>query len=682
MKLSLLLLLFIAACNKNPYPDGAKIIDRPTQDPEEVRPAISADLPDNVEFKEGKETSVTFRAVVPKPGSPMISVEKLPDGAIWNNESMTLTWQPDFNAGNVANDPTVKVNIYPIVVWVRSSEDEVQAVRKSMNLVVYDQPRPINIVAADEFEVTEGETKAWDIVIDNSDYAQGPFEVSLGDFPANVVLGKASENNYHVTFSPDYQHVNVRRDSSCYSSKGACREYTSRVVVLNPAGHKVEKSVKIKVIDKRMSPKAVAQDELTQGLDVNFQIGGYDLNSEAPPTIELTSKRPEQGKFSIDTITDNANFSSVARITWSDLPPSMNGTITSFTFNVCSLASSSWNKNCVTKTVKVKVKIQERLAPVIVRASWTIGEMKYLNFKQTQEFKIDVFDQQDRGAKVQVDVFPESMRKYVRWDRNFLSVSFDKAGIYQFNLTATSQYGVKSVEGFVVEVFSENRGQALLLSDSSRDKEVQFYRKHFKNLEVVNPFLQDLGTRLLSGRKTLVVATSVLMDPESRGKVEEASKAIRDLVVASSMVQNLPDSLYRQITEDFRISIVGRYLSIPGVPELSTMTFITRQDFTAPKAPVSLMGLATTESPSPMVFSTGVDTENCDDVLEVSDSLKLNRYKLGIICDRPTGGRLVLLGTEWADLQVHDSADLEIPSKWLTTMLTANIKEETSEAQP
>lgn len=666
-------MVFTVGCNKNPYPEEGLFTTTPPATPDVVRPAISADIPDNVDFKEGKETAVTLRAVVPGPGKPVVTIEKLPEGAVFNAENLTLTWTPDFSAGNVANDPMAKVNIYPVVVWVRSSEDEVQAVRKSMNLVVYDRPRAINVISEETFEVTESQSGSLEFTVENEDYAKGPFDISLGDFPPNVVLVKLTDKKYRIDLAPDYQHVNVRQHTSCYNWKGACREYQSRIVASNPAGHKVEKKVKIKVIDKRIAPKAVAVEELEQGLDVNFQVGGYDLNSEVSPSIELLSRTPEVGKFKIDNVQDDASYSTVARVSWTDLPPSMNGTQTTFGFKVCALNESGNRNNCSTKTVKVTVKIQERLGPLINRSSWTIGEMKYLNFRQSADYKVDVIDAHDRRLRPVVEIFPESMRQFVSWRNGLLSVNFSKAGIFQFNLVATSQYGVKSIEGFVVEVFPETRGQVLLLSDSSRDKEVQFYRKHFQNLEVVNPFLQDLGVRLLSGRKTLVVGTSVLADPESKTKVKEASDAIRNIVVASSLVQNLPDSLYKQITDDFRITVVGRYLDIPRLPALSEMSFVTRQDFAVPKAPLTLGQSATVESLSPVIFSTGVDTNNCDDVLEIADALRLNRLKVGIICDRPRGGRLALLGTEWADLKVNDVNDTNIASDWLSRMLTAGL---------
>jgi hypothetical protein len=225
----------------------------------------------------------------------------------------------------------------------------------------------------------------------------------------------------------------------------------------------------------------------------------------------------------------------------------------------------------------------------------------------------------------------------------------------------------------VVEVFPETRGTVLLLSDSSRDKEVQFYRKHFKSVEVVNPFLQELGTRLLSGRDTLVVGTSVLVDTESRAAVQLAANSIRNIVIASPLIKNLPTGLYKQITDDFKVTVVARYLDIPGAPNLKDMSFVTRVDFDVPKAAIYLGQNASTESASPMIFSTGVDTNNCDDVLEVADALKLNRYKIGIICDRPGSGRLALLGTEWADLKATDADDANMPTEWLKTMLKAGL---------
>lgn len=666
------LLVLLVGCNKNPYPDKGIISVTQPAEPEDVRPAISVDIPDNVELKEGSEGQVTIRAVVPKPGVPVITFEKLPEGAVWDPATMTLSWKPGFEMGNAPNDPQVKVMVYPVVVWVRSSQDEVQAVRKSMNLIVHDTPRPITINSANDFEAIEGDTARFNFSIVNQDYPRGPFDVSLGDFPVNSEIEKINNTDYRVRLTPDHQHVNVLRDTSCWSSRGACREYKTRLVVINPAGHKFEKKVTIKIIDKRIAPKVVAPDNLEQGLDVNFQVGAYDLNSEVTPNIEMTSRAPTIGQFSIDHVRDTNGNSTVARISWLDLPPSMNGTTQTFSFRSCVNDGSRRMQNCVSRDVRVRIRVRERLAPIIDRRSWTVGEMKYLNFNESQQFKIDVVDAQERNLAPVVEIFPESVRKHVSWANNTLRVRFNETGIFQFNLTATSQYGVKSIESFVVEVFPESRGQVLMLSDSSRDNEVKFYRRQFKNIDIVNPFLQDLGKRLLAGRRTLIVGTSVLADVESKAKVQEAADVIPNLVVASPLLQNLPDALYRQIIEDYRISVVGRYEDIPRLPALKDMDFVTRLDFEAPKSPVRLAGKATSESSNPLIFSTGVDTNNCDDVLEIADRQRLTRLKLGIICDRPKSGRLVLLGTEWADLKASEE-DAAIPSKWLNTMLTAGL---------
>ncbi len=240
-------------------------------------------------------------------------------------------------------------------------------------------------------------------------------------------------------------------------------------------------------------------------------------------------------------------------------------------------------------------------------------------------------------------------------------------------MTATSAYGVKSIESFVIEVFPEIRGKVLMLSDSSRDKEVQFYRKQFKSLEIVNPFLQDLGVRALAGRATLVVGTSVLVDPLSQQKVQEAVDSIKDVIIATPMIKNLPPLLYKQLTDDFKISVVGRYLDLPRLPSLNTMSLVVRYDYPVASVPLILAQTATSESFNPMVFSTGVDSKNCRAVLELADAIRDIRAQVGTICNRPTGGRLALLGTEWADLQVRHLNDANIPMKWLETMMVGNL---------
>ena len=72
-----------------------------------------------------------------------------------------------------------------------------------------------------------------------------------------------------------------------------------------------------------------------------------------------------------------------------------------------------------------------------------------------------------------------------------------------------------------------------------------------------------------------------------------------------------------------------------------------------------------------MIFNGGLDEVDkiCKGVLGLT-STGNNPYVLGLVCQRSRvgGGRLAILGTEWADFDVSGD-DSKIPFEWFNTML-------------
>ena len=156
-----------------------------------------------------------------------------------------------------------------------------------------------------------------------------------------------------------------------------------------------------------------------------------------------------------------------------------------------------------------------------------------------------------------------------------------------------------------------------------------------------------MATRNISGRETLIIGTSILKDNTIHAKMLEGIRQIKNIIIASPLVEDLPELLLKEIREYFGVSIRGRYTSLV-LPALEKMEFVTRWDFTTPSQKIRLRGKASNESFNPVLFSTGVDTRNCVPVMEIADAPRNFREEIGIICDRKNGGRLTLLGTEWA----------------------------------
>jgi hypothetical protein len=662
---SLIFLLLIAAnlvsCKQDPYPATGEIKVTQRQEQRTVEPPLAMSVDDVIEYKEGRYKEYQVRVSVKDPGQPIVKIDNLPAGAVYDEANFTLKWRPGFFDGNDSTDPSIKSKIYPVTIWLRNSLDPIRALKKVVNLVVYDTPQLIEVNPETIYSIDEGRKYSNKFTVNNADFPQGPFRIVTTGFPANTEVVKVDENTFRLEFTPDYYHVNRKTD-------GNSKTYHGKIIVANPANHTVTKDLDITINDKRLESKIVTPPNLTQGLDVSFQVVGYDLNKEMSPVVSMTSNRPNFGKFSFQEIKNEESNSTVLNVFWTDIPPVHNGEEFSLTFKSCVLGTYS-NDNCKEATTKVKITVKDRIPPSIARKDWPAGEMIYLNYGETLNKKIQVRDSEDPNLKPKVEIFPVEMRKYVTWSNDSLKLNFTESGVFQFNVKATSDYNVSSAESFLVEIFPKDRNKTLFFADSTRDPEVIFYKTTFKNVDIMNPAIQEINLRNISGRDTLVIGTSTLMDPEVSPTIMNAIDKIKNVVVASPLIDQLPEKFLTKLRNDYGLITIGRYSQLPNMPSIETMQFAKTKQFADSKSPVFLKRTASRESKDPMIFNGGLYEPDkvCKGVLGLSLNGN-NPYVIGVVCNREGGGRISLLGTEWADLLVSPG-DEQIPVQWFNTMI-------------
>jgi len=657
-------LLFVG-CNQDPYPtEGTLRVTEPIE-ADEPLPPLTLKLDDVVGFKEGRFRKYKIRVEVEEPGVPIVTVKGLPEGAEFNAEDFTISWRPTYFDGNDPNDPTIKQQIYPIQVTLRSTALPKDAEVKRMSLLVEDIPQIIDIQTNRSGSVDEGKKFTEIITIKNVDYPQGPFKVVTKGMPSNTEVKELAPDKFELSFSPDYFHVNRK--------VGRNKRYQGKIIVANPANHLEEKDFPITVNDVRRETKIVAPEELIQGLDVSIQVSSYDLNREVAPEIELLSRRPNFGTFETKLIKDEKSFNSALNISWKDIPPAYNGTKQTLRFRSCVLDSSGNMNNCEEDETKIKIVVRDRTPPSISRTDWPTNELIYLGFDEKLEKRLTVKDREDPKLQPKVEIFPESLRKYVSWRNNRLNMQFKEAGVFQFNVIATSDYNMSSAESFIVEVFPENRNGVLLFADSTRDPEVVFYRSTFGTMDIMNPAIQDVSLRNISDRKTLVITTSTLLDKSYSDKIQEAIDKIDNIVIATPLIDNLPEKFLKTLVEEYDLFPIGRLSQQPNIPGLDKMKFVTTSQFAKPKGDIGLKGTTSEESKDPMLFNGGLfDTnKNCKGIVGISATGN-NPLPIGLACKRKNGGRITVMGTEWADLLVGED-DKEIPVKWFNTMLNGNF---------
>ena len=672
----LTLLVSLVGCEKDPYPGEGSFIKNPRKPTVVKDPPIGFQVAEKVDFSEGRENIVKIRINVPKPGKPIVWVEDLPKGAVFVEKDLMIKWIPGFYDGNNLKDPTIKSKDYFVKINYKSTEDEPNSHHTAkVMFVVYDVPRDFKINTAKVKSVNEGGTLHYDFTVNSVDYPKGPFKVYTEGMPANTTVKKLSDTEYRLVFSPDFLHVKLNNNPNpCNGSNKNCMKYTPTITVNNPANHETKTQVTIKVNDVRQPIKLVTPDNMQQGLDISFGIASVDPNGEIAPNISVVDGKPRTGygDFSTNIKQDEVNNSSVFSVSWKDIPLVMNGKSHTFKFKTCVMS------DCDTKSFTVNIVVKDRNAPTFLRENWKQGEIKYLKHNESFATYIGIKDADSAMGIENVKVVPEHMKKFVKFNtsNSKIEVQFSKPGFHQFSLVATSPYNVSSAESFVVEVFRKDRHKTIYFTDSTRNEEARFYKEVMGDVQLLNPVLNVLHDRILAGRDNLILGTDILQDPAMQKDIARAMSKIGNVVVASSLLENMPPKFLDELQNDFRVSILGRYSDISGAPDLKKMYFVARDDFQKPSAKIRLKLKSTSESFDPLVFSIGVDRKNCQDVMDFTNKGEVHGsslFKIGIICDRKNKkGRVAILGTEFSDLKAV-KADEKVPAFWLKKMLSTSL---------
>ncbi len=669
MKLLVVSFIFslFLSCEKDPYPSQGDVRKDPRDEQREVPDTIAIAVEKKYEFDEGKNRTVNVGVFVPAPGVPDLTIKNAPEGLVFDKENFTFSWMPGPFQGNDINDPTKKTRVYTIELLLRNALDLGGETRTAaVTLVVNDVPRNFSIEGRDKAYVTEGKTLEYEFEMENIDYPKGGFDVTIDGGPSNLKPIQIDDTRYKLVYKPDYFHVKLNERKTA--------NYDIEIKAYNPAKHVAVKTVELEVVDSRLGVTVVAPPTMEQGLDSTFQVSAYDENAEVAPQISLVGDKPNYGEFKLTPVKDEVNNSSVLNVVWKDIPPSYNGQNKTFRFKACVLNQYRGMNNCKTVETTLKIRVKDRKAPVFNRWPWDVGEVKYFKNDEYNTFRISAEDGDNGQNITELVVQPESMRKYVTWSNGRLSVRCDKPGIHQFSLVAKSEYNMSSAESFVFEVFKKDRSKTIYFTDSTRDKEVKFFKENMDNIEIMNPAIQILDDRALAGRETLVLGTSALLDDHFRQEILTVMDNVKNIIIASPMVENLPKEFLNLIEDDLKVTILGRYSQLPTSTKLQDLYFVQRPDFTKNSDAVTLAGNASSKSFDPVVFHDGVLADKCDDVLELNDSTgeQKKSYSIGIICNLPGKGRLALLGTEFADIK-GTGGDEDIAKGWFSDMLNKKV---------
>jgi hypothetical protein len=671
-----ILILTFGGCTseKDPYPETKNVQRKPQEEERPVRTPLSMDIPASINFVENQKKATQFRFSVPVGSKPVIEIKDLPRGATFDESTFTLNWTPDFLAANDPTDPTVLSRIYTITVWLRDSQNPVTAIMKKVNLIVKDSPRDFTVDVAKEIKVNEGEELKASFKINSVDHPQGPFKINYEGLPngAKVSVDPQDSSRFQISYRPSHDTVILG------SGSGSCGYYTNcvknkiKMEVINPGNYQTTHNFDLVVYDTRLPVKFSAPEKIEQGLDVLFQISATDPNFDVIPKINVLNK-PDFGSFSTKIYTKDESKTGIFEIRWTDIPLTRLGSLYDLKIEACVYNENRSFFNCKTQTVQVSFITHIHFPPRIDRGQWPIGKIKYLKYNEEFKFNLKIKDQENANRTPSVVILPREMNKNVQWQRDNLTMKFDKPGLYQFNVVATSEYNVQTAESFVVEVFEENRSDILLLTDSIKNDEIKFYQGFFKQIDLLNPGIHKLDERNLVHRKTIILTSSLLMDREDESAIEEAFKLIPNIIVATPKILNLPQSFINNLIDDYGVSFLGPISNLPGDNTLANLVFDYQRSLglQQPKGPIKLKGSTTQASQDPFIFSVGV-ASSCQAFLELHHMIPINRYQTAIMCKRKTSGKVILTGFEWADMLVG-SNDQDLPYQWLGTILKMEL---------
>ncbi len=131
--LNILMATTLAGCGAKNPPTPKTQDHKPNSGPPDFH--FTDDMPDTIEFEQGygEQLDVLANASVPGPGTPVVTVESLPEGAIFDGR--ILSWIPPCGVSSIEFQRGLAEFKIRFTLW--SSEDNKQFVQRRINLRVY-----------------------------------------------------------------------------------------------------------------------------------------------------------------------------------------------------------------------------------------------------------------------------------------------------------------------------------------------------------------------------------------------------------------------------------------------------------------------------------------------------------------------------------------------------------------
>ncbi len=659
----------LSGCQVDPFPaEGTIRQDKPVERP--VAKPWGIDVPERLEFEEGRLGEYRVMAHVPAPATPILAMADLPAGVSFDSETGVISWEPDFAAGNDPRDPTADSRSYVARVLLSSSEEPQSVIEKIVTLVVSNTPRDVELQwDVSDFEMTEGEAFRANVEILSEDYPQGPFQFFMTGLPSGVQVDgdSRSASRFKVGFTPGLNMVG-RNDS--FLGGRFYKNWQAQAVVVDPSGRQTVTPIHWKVIDARQNPVISAPSSVQQLDDIRLQIVSQDPNLETAPLVNVV--RPAFGTLDVDH--DDEGFTTLTSIRWHGIPEDQIGTTHSLQIRAC-VYGSSWQKNrCETRSIEVKIEARPLSEPEIDRRQWTLGKIQYLREGERFRIRLPIRNPNSGGSSsYSVSIEPESLRSEVEYRSGDLIVTPSSAGFRQFNVKVRIPQGLTRSESFSFEALPRSWSRVLVLGDGLRDPEVRGTLALVPGAQVVNPLMQELNERTLSHRGAVILGTSLLSDPQALEAAIPAIDSVRVVMIQSPLVDRMGSELWTRLGA-IGLNLQGRIQEVLGVnfPGLARLPVRPGHNsgLSSPVSSLVVSGGLTSESVNPVLLAA--NSSSCRALLNFHyapvPSLPPYELPAAVRCDL-TGKRWIVSGVEWADLVAQSPEDQSMVSTWMREVL-------------
>lgn len=656
----------LAACRDNPYPETGTLSPVPVR--EAVRPSIHVIDPqaDEMVFHEGVTGDYRINFSVSE-GEPVIRFEGLPEGAAFDEEEGLLTWTPGYETAS-ENGVPVRRRHFAATAWLSSSASPRSAVSKRLILRVNNAPRPIEVKVASSNSfstVEEGETLTFQIDVESEDFPDGPFVARGVNTPDGMTIREkdGDPSAFIVEYSPDHDVVRQEHGQCASGTGSSCHERFRDVAFefTAPDGRRARRGrMMVSVKDVRLPVHfGTAGRVEIEPPGGTFTITAFDQNREDVPAMTLKTS-PSFGTVESRVVTEEEpHHTASLQVSWKNVPPGRAGETGLFTVSSCPSIRLSYAV-CQERTVEAVVVPAPDRRPVVERDAWPDGEVKTFLMGETASFFMPFKDR--RQSVPDVAVVPEELGDMVlpggRSGRGaaYLTIKALRPGVHHARLEATGRFGATRREHVSFEVLPPSWTDTIYVGVSPKDASLGFYGA--AGAGYFSPLVHADDPRALLRRDALVVSTEALAEGGPALGALLGDDRFKRVFVASPLLGDLPAG-FREALEEAGVVFEGRLSELHGPTDPSSwdVVVVDRENGIEPppQGRAFLRGDASAESADPMLLDLSRTMDACDPLMVLKRGR--DEYYISVSCPLPGGGRAVLSGFEWGDLDPGPGRD-------------------------